>query len=56
VTGQIVTHGASAQWLQRITENARRVFGKLPFSTYFTHVRFTPIGVSCSALHATVQA
>jgi hypothetical protein len=55
-TGHISTHGASAQWLQRITENSRRVFGKVPFSMYLTHVRLTPTGTSCSALHATVQA
>lgn len=39
--GQIVTQGASEQWLHRITENVRFVFGHVPFSTYFTHVRFT---------------
>src|SRR5262245_1186429 len=39
--GQIFTHGASAQWLQRLTEKCRLVFGNSPFSMYFTHVRLT---------------
>src|SRR5437870_3243394 len=56
VTGQISTHGASAQWLQRMTENSLRVSGNVPFSIYLTHVRLTPTGTSCSALQATVQA
>src|SRR6185503_1550393 len=56
VTGQIVTHGACSQWLQRNTVNMRRVLGNSPFSMYFTQVRSTPIGTSCSHLHATVQA
>ena len=54
--GQIVVHGANSQWLQRITVNSRRVLGNSPFSMYFTQVRSTPIGTSCSLLHATVQA
>jgi hypothetical protein len=54
--GQIVTHGASVQWLQRITENDRFVSGHVPCSTYFTHVRFTPSGTWCSVLQATVHA
>src|SRR5207248_7704290 len=56
VTGQMVTHGAHSQWLQRITVNNRRLLGKVPFSTYFTQVRSTPTGTWCSLLHATVQA
>src|SRR4051794_3114458 len=56
LVGQIVTHGASAQWLQRSTVKKRRVLGKLPFSVYFTQVRKTPSGTSFSDLHATVQA
>ena len=54
--GQIVTHGASSQWLQRSTEKYRRVSGNAPFSTYFTHVRKAPSGTRFSSLHATVQA
>ncbi len=54
--GQIVTHGASVQWLQRITEKDRWVSGQVPCSTYFTHVRFTPSGTRCSVLQATVHA
>jgi len=54
--GQIVTHGASVQWLHRMTENDRLVSGQVPFSTYLTHVRFTPSGTWCSVLHATVHA
>src|SRR5579859_4507950 len=34
----------------------RRVLGKVPFSTYFTQVRFTLSGTWFSVLHATVQA
>ncbi len=49
-------HGAASQWLQRITEKARRECGKAPFSMYLTHVRLTPTGTSCSDLQATVQA
>src|SRR5210317_1668728 len=56
VVGQIVMHGASSQWLHRITENDRPVFGNEPDSMYLTHVRFTPSGTSCSLLQATVQA
>ena len=56
VTGQMGTQGASEQWLHRMTLKARCVLGKPPFSMYLTQVRLTPIGVSCSALQATVQA
>jgi len=42
--GQIVTHGASEQWLHRMTEKDRIVSGHVPCSTYFTQVRFTPSG------------
>ena len=56
VVGQMVTQGASSQWLQRWTLNSRLLFGKVPFSIYLTWVRFTPIGMSCSDLQATVQA
>jgi hypothetical protein len=34
----------------------RRVSGNTPFSTYFTQVRATPTGTSCSVLQATEQA
>src|SRR5436309_16067105 len=56
VTGQMVTHGAHSQWLQRITVKSRRLLGKVPFSMYLTQVRSTPTGTWCSLLHATVQA
>src|SRR5512132_340622 len=56
VVGQISMHGASSQWLQRSTVKCRRVFGNSPFSMYFTQVRKTPSGTSCSCLHATVHA
>jgi hypothetical protein len=56
VTGHIVTQGALLQWLQRITENERVEFGKIPSSIYFTQVLLTPTGTSCSLLHATVHA
>ena len=49
-------HGASSQWLHRITEKCRLTSGNVPVSMYFTQVRLTPKGTSCSALHATVQA
>src|SRR3954469_1770323 len=39
-----------------MTVNIRRVLGNSPFSMYFTQVRSTPIGTSCSLLQATVQA
>src|SRR5262245_59448880 len=55
-TGQISTHGASAQWLQRMTWKLRRTAGNSPVSTCLTQVRFTPSGTSCSLLHASVQA
>jgi hypothetical protein len=54
--GQIVTHGALSQWLQRRTEKYRRVLGHSPRSTYFTQVRNAPTGTWFSSLHATVQA
>ena len=54
--GQIVMHGASSHWLHRITENLRATLGNVPVSMYFTQVRFTPSGTSCSLLHATVHA
>ena len=54
--GQILTQGASVQWLQRITPNERVVSGNDPVSTYFTQVRNWPSGTSCSVLQATVQA
>ena len=54
--GQIATHGASVQWLQRITPKSRVLFGNVPLSTYFTQVRNCPTGTSCSVLHATVHA
>src|SRR5689334_9703417 len=56
LVGQIFTHGASVQWLQRITPKSRRESGKVPESTYFTQVRNCPSGTWCSVLHATVQA
>lgn len=54
--GQILTHGASVQWLHRITAKSRVLFGNTPWSTYFTQVRNCPTGTSCSVLHATVHA
>ena len=36
LVGHAVTHGASAHWLQRVTWNARRAWGNVPTSTYFT--------------------
>lgn len=54
--GQMLTQGASEQWLHRITENDRLVSGQVPDSMYFTQVRLTPRGTSCSVLQATVQA
>ncbi len=54
--GQIAIHGASSHWLQRMTLNLRATSGKVPVSMYFTHVRLTPSGTSCSLLHATVHA
>ena len=56
LVGQIVTHGASVQWLQRITPKSRRESGNVPESTYLTQVRNWPSGTSCSVLQATVQA
>src|SRR5579875_1001017 len=56
LVGQIATHGASVQWLQRITPNAREDDGHSPRSMYFTQVRNWPTGTWCSVLHATVQA
>lgn len=54
--GQIFTHGASVQWLHRITPKDRVVSGNSPLSTYFTQVRNCPTGTSFSVLHATVHA
>ncbi len=56
LVGQIFIQGASSQWLQRMTVKDRPVFGNEPVSTYFSQVRFTPIGTSCSLLQATVHA
>ena len=42
LTGQIVTHGAVVQWLQRRTAKCRRTAGKRPFSVYLTQVRKLP--------------
>src|SRR6266550_8180202 len=56
VTGQIVMHGASSQWLHLSTEKNRRVSGYSPFSMYLTQVRNVPSGTSFSDLQATVQA
>jgi hypothetical protein len=39
-----LTHGASVQWLHRMTPNSRDVAGNSPFSTYFTHVWELPDG------------
>ncbi len=58
------THSAGSsedQWGLRpvgdwMTENFRLAFGNEPVSMYFTHVRLTPSGTSCSLLHAIVQA
>ena len=54
--GQMVMHGASSHWLQRITEKCRLASGNFPVSMYFTQVRLTPKGTSCSLLHAMVHA
>jgi hypothetical protein len=54
--GQIGTQGGLAQWLHRVTWKWRREFGKAPFSTYLTQVRWTPKGTSFSDLHAVEQA
>ena len=56
LTGQIVTHGASVQWLQRSTRKWRLMSGKTPCSVYLTHVLKLPTGTSFSALQATVHA
>ena len=56
LVGQIDMHGASSHWLQRMTEKCRLTFGNEPVSMYFTQVRLTPSGTSCSLLHATVHA
>src|SRR3989304_6148113 len=56
LTGQIVTHGASVQWLHRWTRKLRLTLGNAPTSTYFTHVRKLPRGTSFSALQAVVHA
>ena len=54
--GQPFTHGASVQWLHRMTPISRVVVGYCPFSTYLTQVRNFPTGTLCSVLQATVQA
>src|SRR6266508_1556118 len=54
--GQAATQGASSHWLHRVTWKARRVWGNVPTSTYFTYVRLTPRGTSFSDLQAVVQA
>src|SRR5688572_11282388 len=56
LTGQMVTHGALLQWLQRRIAKWRRTLGKRPFSVYLTQVRKLPTGTSFSALQATVHA
>src|SRR6185436_1371529 len=56
LTGQMSTHGAASQWLQRSTVKCRLTAGNVPLSTYLTHVRNFPSGTSFSDLHATVQA
>src|SRR2546425_4762403 len=56
VTGQISTHGASSQWLQRSTAKWRRTAGNSPTSTFFTQVRNTPRATSFSDLQAGGQA
>ena len=56
LTGQIVTQGASVQWLHRCTRKSRLTSGKRPCSVYFTDVLKLPTGTLFSALHATVQA
>src|SRR6187399_941044 len=56
LVGQISTHGASVQWLQRMTPKARVESGNVPESTYLTQVRNWPTGTWCSVLQATVQA
>jgi hypothetical protein len=42
--------------LHRVTCIARRAEGNVPTSTYFTYVRFTPIGTAFSDLQAMLQA
>ena len=56
LVGQMRTHGASSHWLQSTGKKKRRVSGNVPFSTVLTQQRFTPTGISCSALQAIVQA
>ena len=56
LVGQIFAHGASSHWLQRTGKKNRRVSGKVPFSTVLTQQRFTPTGISCSALQAMEHA
>jgi len=34
--GHAATQGASSHWLQRVTWKARRAWGNVPTSTYFT--------------------
>src|SRR5579875_3230128 len=56
LVGQIVTQGASVQWLQRRTPNDLVACGHSPLSTYLTQVRNWHRGTPCSVLQATVQA
>ena len=56
LVGQMRTHGASSHWLHRTGKKNRCVSGNVPFSTVFTQQRFTPTGISCSALQAIVHA
>ena len=55
--GQISTHGASSQWLQRITPNERRVSGNdAAVDVLHPGAELTRRGTSFSVLQATVQA
>ena len=56
IVGQIVTQGASSQWLQRRIAAWRSVSGNCPVSIHFTQVRKDPSATSFSALQPTVQA
>ena len=55
-TGQARTHGGSSQWLHRRGRKCFFTVGYVPTTLYGTQVRFTPSGVSYSALQATWQA
>jgi hypothetical protein len=52
----MLTQGASSHWLHSTGKKNRFVSGNDPFSTVFTQHRFTPTGISCSALQAIVHA